>query len=119
MPSPEKIAGKFVEECERVLNKKLVYTFFGSVRFKKYVEKKSDIDIILLAERGFILPKEWLKIIGLMKAYGKKYWKVKKKKKMVSVIDVMIIPYPEPQLKIRRQLRKMKELIVRVNSGKP
>jgi len=39
MPSPEKIAGKFVEECERVLNKKLVYTFFGSVRFKKYVEK--------------------------------------------------------------------------------
>lgn len=58
MPSPEKIAGKFVEECERVLNKKLVYTFFGSVRFKKYVEKKSDIDIILLAERVFILPKD-------------------------------------------------------------
>jgi hypothetical protein len=45
-----------------------------------------------------------------MKNYGKKYWKVKKKGKMVSVIDVMIIPYPEPQLKVRRQLKKMKEL---------
>jgi hypothetical protein len=42
MPSPEKIAEEFIKECERALNKKLVYTFFGSVRFKKYVEKKSD-----------------------------------------------------------------------------
>jgi predicted nucleotidyltransferase len=110
MMPPEKIAEDFVSDCERILNKKLVYTIFGSVRFKKYVEKKSDIDILILADRGFILPKEWLKIIGLMDDYGRKYWKVRKKKRMVSVIDIMIIIYPKPQLKIRRKLRKMKEL---------
>jgi len=110
MIQPEVIAKEFVADCEKLLNKKLVYMLVGSVRFKKYVEKKSDIDIFILADKGFIMPKEWLKIFDLMKEYGKKYWKVKKKMKMVSVVDIVVTPYPEVQKKIRRQLKRLKEL---------
>jgi len=110
MIEPEAIAKEFVTDCEKLLNKKLVYMLVGSVRFKKYVERKSDIDILLLADKDFIMPKEWLKIIDLMDKYGKKYWKVRKKGKMVSVVDIVITPYPEVQSKTRRVLKRMKEL---------
>jgi len=106
---PEAIAEEFIRECERVLDKKLTYIIVGSVRKGRYVEGKSDIDVMIFAENGFIYPKEWLEIDKIRKKFGKKYWKVKKGK-MVSVIDIVITPYPDVQVRVREELKRIGEL---------
>jgi len=104
--NPKQIAEEFKIRCEKLLGKELEMLIWGSVKKEKYVEGKSDIDIMLFAKEGTIGWDEWLKIVKSplfkdMASKGKKYDRKRKR----PLIDLMFSS-PKAQINWKRELKK-------------
>ena len=108
----KKLAKEFINDLQTELGYELVYWFIGSVGDGKYVDGKSDIDIVIIPGKKNV-PKtvDWGKACLLMleKRSEEKYPRVFKKGRMTSIIDPVIMMNPEAVSKLREMYYDRKD----------
>lgn len=86
----KRLAQQFVKELEAEFKIKFIYWIDGSVARGQYKEGKSDIDLIVLPDESCNYGEIALRMVNKIEEYGDKYGRVKKKGRMISIIDPMI-----------------------------
>lgn len=86
----KQLGNKFALELQKEFGVKLIWFFIGRVSSGKYIDGKSDIDMIIIPKDKGMFGYEQIRIILQKMDEYKKYGVVFKKGRNISLIDCMI-----------------------------
>lgn len=87
----KKLGNQFAQELQKELGIPLIWWFIGSIKNRKYISGKSDIDMVIIPkEKGIFSYKAIKEMLKKVENY-KKYGIVFRKGREISLIDPLMI----------------------------